>query len=90
MFMMHYTGMLRPKGVPFWALCVGKGSLFHAGGKGKRYLFRKRYVKGCRTLKFSMWKGGGFRNFVCERVPAFQSLVFEDILKICFFTMLSF
>jgi len=54
LLIMDYTGMLRPKGVPFWAPGMGKGYLFHAGGMRKEYLFRERYVKGCQFPKFSL------------------------------------
>jgi len=35
------------------------------------YMFQVGYeflVKGCQYSKFSMWKGPGFPNLVCERV----------------------
>jgi len=74
-----YTGMLRLKGVPFWAPVMGKGPLSFSLAKGVPFqgkvcervpIFEIEY----RNM-WKVWKGPDFPKQVWEGVPIFQNLV---------------
>jgi len=76
---MDYIGMLCPKGVPFWAPGMGKGSLFRLEVCEWGTLPGKGMCKGVPFQRNVCERGANFRNLVWERAPIFPNLVCERV-----------
>jgi len=71
---MDYKGMLRPKGIPFWTLGMGKGSLFR-----ERYVTRVPLQGKVCVMDRLPERVPIFQNLVCKRVPIFQNWVCKRV-----------